>query len=150
VKWYEALPTVFAAVAAIGACAAAWATKRATEAQILLQLVNDYAVPQMAQGLRVLDFGDSSMSDFASAWELALARGDPSAKSVDCAHRQVTSYFQNVDELWQNGLISRKTARAAADKAGPPGCATRLERLGWQIMEREKRLAEVEARLARS
>jgi hypothetical protein len=113
------LATVFAAVAAIGACAAAWATKRAAEAQLLLDLLSDYAAPDMAQALRTLRLWREQHRDaFADDWARAMETGDPNADAVDRARRRVSSYFQNTDELWQNRLISKATARAAVDKAG--------------------------------
>lgn len=120
-RWYEALVMLFAAAAAIGAWAAAWATKRAAEAQILLDLLNDYATPEMAEALRTLrSWQEQHGDEFADNWELGMATSDANADAVDHARRRVSAYFQNVDELWQNRLISRNTARAAVDKAGLP------------------------------
>jgi hypothetical protein len=117
--WYEVLAMLFAAVAAIGAWAAAWATKRAAEGHVLLSLLTDYAGADMEQALRTLRFWrEQHGEEFASEWELGVARGDSEAVAVDRARRRVSSYFQNVDELWQKSLISQSTARAAADKAG--------------------------------
>jgi hypothetical protein len=47
-----------------------------------------------------------------------MSRGDPGAEAVNRACRRVSSYFQNADESWQKRLISKRTARAAVDKAG--------------------------------
>ena len=34
------------------------------------------------------------------------------------ARHRVTSFFRNADELWQIGMISKRTVRAAVDKPG--------------------------------
>jgi len=71
-RWYEALATVLAAAAAFGAWAAAWATKRAAEAQILLDLLNDYATPEMAEALRTLgSWREQHGDEFADDWRQA-------------------------------------------------------------------------------
>jgi hypothetical protein len=117
--WYEGLVALLAAAAAVGAWAAAWTTKRATEGHLLLSLLSDYASDDMDQALRILRFWREQHGDeFSSDWELLFARADEEAVAVDRARRRVTAYFQGVDELRQNGLISQATARAAADKAG--------------------------------
>lgn len=117
--WYAVLAVLCAAVAAVGAWVAAFATKRAAEGQVLLILLMDYGSPDMEEAVRALRFWrEQHGEDFASDWELDLARGDADAVAVDRARRRVSSYFQNVDELWQRGLISQSTARAAADRAG--------------------------------
>jgi hypothetical protein len=118
-RWWEGLVVLLAALAAAGAFFAAWATKRATEAQLLLELLNDYAVPDMAEALRTLRAWRSVKGDeFANEWELSMARDEPAAAAVDDARHRVTSFFRNVDELCQVGMISKRTARAAADKPG--------------------------------
>jgi len=110
---------LLAAAAAIGAWAAAWATKRAAEALILFDLVNYYATEEMTEALRTLRaWREQHGDEFADRWELAMATGDPAAAAVDRARRRVTAYFQNADELWQSRLISKSTARVAVDKAG--------------------------------
>jgi hypothetical protein len=110
---------LLAALAAAGAFFAAWATKRAAEAQLLLELLNDYAMPEMVEALRTLRAWRAVNGDeFASEWELAMARDEPAAAAVDDARHWVTSFFRNADELWQVGMISKRTARAAVDKPG--------------------------------
>lgn len=116
-RWYELLVAVFAAAGALGAWAAARATKRAAEGQILLELLSEYATPEMAEALVTLRAWKVVKGEaFASEW--ATARDEPAGQAVDRARRYVTSYFQNTDQLWQIGLISKRTTRAAVDKAG--------------------------------
>jgi hypothetical protein len=110
---------LLAALAAAGAFFAAWATKRAAEAQLLLELLNDYAMPEMADALRTLRAWQAVKGDtFADDWELIMARNEPAAEAVDDARHRVTSYFRNADELCQVGMISKRAARAAVDKPG--------------------------------
>jgi hypothetical protein len=118
-RWWEGLVVLLAALAAAGAFFAAWATKRAAEAHVLLDLLNDYAMPEMAEALRTLRAWQAVKGDtFANEWELAMARNEPAAAAVDGARHRVTSFFRNADELCQVGMISRRTARAAVDKPG--------------------------------
>ena len=110
---------VFTAFSALGALLAARATKRAAEAQVLLNLLNDYAAPDMANALRVLIAWQHQHEDrFINEWWSGLKARDPRAQEVDRARRRVTSYFQNVEELHQAGLISRRTLRHAGGKSG--------------------------------
>lgn len=118
-RWWEGLMMLLAALAAAGAFFAAWATKRAAEAQVLLELLNDYAMPEMAEALRTLRAWRAVKGEaFASEWELTMARNESAAEAVDDARHRVSSFFRNVDELCQIGIISRRTARAAVDKPG--------------------------------
>ena len=76
-------------------------------------------MPEMAEALRTLRAWLALKGDeFANEWELAMARDEPAAAAVDDARHWVTSFFRNADELWQVGMISKRTARAAVDKPG--------------------------------
>jgi hypothetical protein len=118
-RWWGGLVVLLAALAAVGAFFAAWATKRAAEAQVLLELLNDYAMQEMAEALRTLRAWQAVNGDtFANEWELMMARNEPASAAVDDARHRVTSFFRSADGLWQVGMISRRTARAAVDKPG--------------------------------
>jgi hypothetical protein len=119
VRWYEALVIALAAGAALGAWVAAWATRRAAAAHIVFEMLNEYARPEMSEALERLKSWRAQHGDeFASDWELAMAKGEPDASLVDHARRRVLAYFRNADELWQKRLISSSTARAAVDRPG--------------------------------
>jgi hypothetical protein len=110
---------IFTAVSALGAFYAAWATKKAAQAQVLLDLLRHYSSVDMSDALRTLrawhrDHGDA----FASHWWNRFKEQYPGAVEVDRARRMVTSYFQDADSLWRADLISEKTLRVAVDKAG--------------------------------
>jgi len=110
---------IFAAVAAVGAVCAARATRTAAEAQILLDLLKDYATQDMSDALRTLrGWYAKDRKGFAARWKADLTDRIPVAIAVDHARRRVTSYFLNVDRLHRAKLISRDTWRAAVDKDG--------------------------------
>ena len=118
-RWYEALVMLFAACGRHRSLGCGVGDEAGPEAQILLDLLNDYATPEMAEALRTLrSWQEQHGDEFADNWELGMATSDANADAVDHARRRVSAYVQNVDELWQNRLISRNTARAAVDKAG--------------------------------
>jgi hypothetical protein len=112
---------VFTAASAFGSLLAARATKRAAEAQILLDLLNDYAAPDMTDALRILIVWHGQHKEpftAAAQWKRDLKAGDPGAQDVDRARRRVTSYFYNADQLREARLISKAILRRAADKSG--------------------------------
>jgi hypothetical protein len=110
---------VFAAVAAVAALCAARETRRAAEAQVLLNVLTDYAAHDMSDALRLLrDWYTKDTKGFAEKWKVDFDNRVPEAMEIDRARRRVTSYFQNLDQLHRQKVISPGTWGAAVDKSG--------------------------------
>jgi hypothetical protein len=118
-----ALATCAAAIAAWVAARAARegvdATRRASEALLLLEALREYNGAEMGEALTRLSGWGRSVRDqgertIVEEWRLTTAGKD----SLNAARRRVTSYFSNLDELREAGLISERTWRTATDKAG--------------------------------
>lgn len=123
------IAAVVAALATSAAAIAAWravkatreeaeATRRGSEALLLLEILREYNGAAMGAALILLSRWARSTRDrgertIVEEWRLTTAGRD----EINDARRRVTSYFTNLDELREARLISERTWRIAADKA---------------------------------
>jgi len=115
--------TAVSAIGALGAALGAWlsayATQRATEAQLLSTFMREYASQDMLYALRVLRNWRSNQGDeFAEKWHKALEQVSPDAQEVDQARRRVSSHFIMALHLYKSRYVKRRFLRAICDVDG--------------------------------
>jgi hypothetical protein len=102
------LGAIAAALAAIGSWASAHAVQRATEAQLLAMLMNEYSSDEMLKAIQEL-------TGWADHHRDNLANELRRRKTTDLfgpSRRRVSHYFQKVHTLCQQKLINEATVRA--------------------------------------
>jgi len=111
----EVLSTLGALGAALGAYNAARATRQAMEAQLFLQITQEYATPTLAQSLRQLrPWAAEHGEQFAAEFGTRLAAGQADAVAIDQAPRQVLFHFLTVLRLHEAGYVPEAFVQQAA------------------------------------
>ena len=115
--------TAISALGALGAAVGAWlsayATQRATEAQLLSTLMRAYASEDMLHALRVLRNWRSNQGDeFAEKWRKALENDSSEAQEVDRARRIVSSHFITALHLYKSGYVKKRFLETICDVDG--------------------------------
>jgi hypothetical protein len=120
-------------VSAIAAAASAWfsfrssrtAADAATTAAdtaattLILRFREQYATREMFFDLRNLRaWHDKHGSQSAETWEKKLNQGDKEAQIIDDARRRVTSFFSNIIDLHDTGLVPKRIEHLLTDFAG--------------------------------
>lgn len=103
--------------AAIGAWLSARSTRSATEAQLLFQLLREYAKPDMLRALRTLRNWKAEQGD-EEKWRKALENADPKAQEVDLARRCVSHYFLDALKLYESDYVIKRFLRVVGSKDG--------------------------------
>ena len=116
-----ALTAIGAGIAAIGSSLSARATKRATQAQLLLRFLEEYSNPKMSKALvqlrkwkATLDLGTTTFEQFVKykdSWGVL-------EKRVNSARRQVKYYFVKALRLHQEGLITQQLLQVICNVDG--------------------------------
>jgi hypothetical protein len=117
VQIVQVLMLILTALSAGGAFVAARATRRAAEAQLLRDMIEQYASPTMNEALRTLaSWWELHGEAFARVWSEQRDFGP--AMKVNEARRLVASYYEGADRLHQSSLITKSTLIAAVDNVG--------------------------------
>jgi hypothetical protein len=104
--------------AATAANAAATATDAAAT-NLILKFRDRYASDEMMIDLRNLRaWHDKHGSKFAETWRDKLKQKDEEAQIVDRSRRRVASFFMNIIDLHDTGLVSKRIEKLLIDFAG--------------------------------
>jgi hypothetical protein len=86
---------------------------------LILRFRDQYATREMFFALRNLRaWCDKHGSKFAETWKEKLNQDDKEAQIVDDARRHVTSFFTNIIDLHDTGLVPKRIEKLLTDFAG--------------------------------
>jgi hypothetical protein len=113
---------VAAIVAAISACFS-WRSSRtaanAAATTLILKFRNQYASDEMFTDLLNLKtWHDKHSPKFAETWGQKLKQGDTEALIVNASRRRVTSFFSDIIDLHDTGLVPKRIEKLLTDFAG--------------------------------
>src|SRR5262245_59938256 len=111
-----------AAVAAAASACFSWRSSQtaanAAATALILKVRDRYASDEMFVVLRNLRaWHDKYGSQFAAMWQQKL-QNDKEAQIVDASRRRVTSFFSNIIDLHDTGLIPKRIEKLLTDFAG--------------------------------
>jgi hypothetical protein len=110
-----------AIAAAVSACFSWRSSRTAANAALttlILKFRDQYATNEMFIDLRNLRaWHDKYGSQFAVTWQQKL-KNDKEAQIVDRSRRRVTSFFSNIIDLHDTGLVPKRIERLLTDFAG--------------------------------
>jgi hypothetical protein len=134
IPWIMLVSAVTATCSAIAAAFSAYfsfrssrtAAQAATTAgdvaatNLILKFRDQYASNEMLIDLRNLRrwYDIHSSSKFAETWQQKLQKNDPDALIVDRSRRRVTSFFSNIVDLHDTGLVPKRIEKLVTDFAG--------------------------------
>jgi hypothetical protein len=86
---------------------------------LILRFRDQYATREMFFDLRNLRaWHDKHGSQFAERWKEKLKQDDKEAQIVDDARRRITSFFSNIIDLHDTGLVPKRIEKLLTDFAG--------------------------------
>jgi hypothetical protein len=110
-----------AIAAAFSACFSSRSSRTAADiaaANLILKIRDHYASNEMFIDLRNLRaWHDKYGSQFAETWRRKL-KNDEEAQIVDASRRRVTSFFSNIIDLHDTGLVPKRIEKLLTDFAG--------------------------------
>jgi hypothetical protein len=108
--------------AAISACFSSRSSKIAADVAattLILKFRDQYATDEMMIDLRNLRaWHDKHGSKFAETWLEKLKQKDREAQIVDRSRRRVTSFFSNIIDLHDTGLVPKRIEKLLTDFVG--------------------------------
>jgi hypothetical protein len=122
-SWRSSRTAAGAAATAAGAAAtAADAAATAADAaatNLILKFRDQYATNEMLVDLRNLRaWHDKHGSKFVETWQQKLKQKDKEAQIVDRSRRRVTSFFSNIIDLHDTGLVPKRIEKLLTDFVG--------------------------------
>jgi hypothetical protein len=131
--WVLYAPAVTAVAAAFAACFAAWNAwnaRRASNANVLLNVLRDYRSEEVRQAIRRLQQFRSLSNHrdgFAADYAQRVEQHNPDADELDGKRRLLSSFFNSIRALCENGLLDEDLA---ADALGRQTLEFAIETLG--------------------
>jgi hypothetical protein len=117
--WFSRRSSLTAADAAKTAADAAKTAADAAATTLILKFHDQYATREMFFDLRNLRaWHDKHGSQSADKWREKLSQNDKEARIVDDARRRVTSFFSNIIDLHDTGLVPKRIEKLLTDFAG--------------------------------
>jgi len=125
-RWVPAVAAIFTLLAALGALwnannssKAVEASQRAASANLLLSVVKDYAATDFGKAMaRLRQWKDGIGAQFAREYADRVRRNDPTAEDLPPKRRQVSSFFNAVRSLSEQGVLERSlVARTLGEPA---------------------------------
>ena len=118
----SAIAAAISAIAAACSACFSWRSSRtaadAAATALILKIRDRYASNEMFVDLRNLRaWQDKHGSQFAETWRQQL-KNDNEAQIVDASRRRVTSFFSNIIDLHDTGLIPKRIEKLLTDFAG--------------------------------
>jgi hypothetical protein len=126
IPWIMLASAVVATGSAIAAAFSACFSSRSSRTtadvaatNLILKIRDQYASNEMFIDLRNLRaWHDKYGSQFAETWRQKLAQNDMEAQIVDASRRRVTSFFSNIIDLHDTGLVPKRIETLLTDFAG--------------------------------
>src|SRR6266849_5293100 len=131
--WILYAPAITAVAAAFAAGFAgwnAWNARRASNANVLLNVLRDYRSDEVRQAIRRLQqfrTGSNHAGGFAADYGERVAQHNPDAGELDAKRRLLSSFFNSIRALCENGLLDE---HLAADALGRQSLEFAIETLG--------------------
>jgi hypothetical protein len=126
IPWIMLASVVVALFSAIAAAISARFSWRSSQTAadvaattLILKFRDQYAATEMLIDLRNLcAWHDKHGSRFAETWQEKLRQNDEKALIVDASRRRVSSFFSNIIDLHDTGLVPKRTEKLLTDFDG--------------------------------
>ena len=123
IPWITAVAAACSAIAAAVSACFSWRSSRtaanAALTTLILKFRDQYAATEMLIDLRNLcAWHDKHGSKFAETWRDKLKQKDEEAQIVDRSRRRVASFFMNIIDLHDTGLVPKRTEKLLTDFDG--------------------------------
>lgn len=117
ITWIPLISSFAAVAAAVAAWRAAKETQKTTIANVVIQIREAYASPEMLKTMMtLLDWKEKHGSDFAKVFGQLWLKRDPNVDKINFARRHYAHQFHTIRFLLEAGVIKRNVIKRIVPK----------------------------------